>query len=151
MDSFNWKVLTLLTAKEIFTLVSLTVDNKTIENIKGKITFLENNEDPSDIEEVVVYGKIPRSSISIPTITGGMYSPDFMYIVKKSNGKKEINIVVETKDVEGQVVLRGTESTKIECAKIFFEMLSKDGYTVHFRDQLNNKQMRQIINEVLNS
>lgn len=112
---------------------------------------LEKMNITSDIEEVVVYGKIPRSSISIPTITGGMYSPDFMYIVKKSNGEKELNIVVETKDVEGQVVLRGTESTKIECAKIFFEMLSKDGYTVYFRDQLNNKQMRQIINEVLNS
>ena len=32
----------------------------------------------SDIEEVIVYGKIPRSSIAIPTITGGMYSPDFV-------------------------------------------------------------------------
>ena len=50
MDSFNWKVLTLLTGKEIFTLVSLTVDNITIENIKGIITFPENNEGPFRIE-----------------------------------------------------------------------------------------------------
>lgn len=50
MDSFNWKVLTLLTGKEIFTLVSLTVDNITIENIKGVITFPENNEGPFRIE-----------------------------------------------------------------------------------------------------
>ena len=45
--------------------------------------------------------------------------------------------------------LTGTEAAKIECARVFFEILSKEGYTVHFRDQINNKQMAQIINEVL--
>ena len=34
---------------------------------------------------------------------------------------------------------------KINCARVFFDMLSKDGYTVYFHDQLNNKQMAQII------
>ena len=103
----------------------------------------------SDIESVIVYGKIPRRSIAIPTITGGTYSPDFMYVVKKANGEKELNIVVETKDVENKTELRGNEWAKIECAKVFFENLSKDGYVVHFRDQLNNKQIKQIIDEVL--
>ena len=110
---------------------------------------LEKDNITADIEEVVVYGKIPRSSIAIPTITGSMYSPDFMYVVKKASGEKELNIVVETKDVEGQDVLRGNEAAKIECARVFFEILSKEGYTVHFRDQINNKQMAQIINEIL--
>lgn len=45
--------------------------------------------------------------------------------------------------------LRGTEKAKIECAKVFFNMLTADGYTVHFRDQLGNKQMAQIISEVM--
>ena len=112
---------------------------------------LEKDNITADIEEVVVYGKIPRSSIAIPTITGGMYSPDFMYVVRKATGEKELNIVVETKDVEGKDVLRGNEVAKIECAKIFFEILSRDGYIVHFRDQINNKQMAQIINEVMNT
>lgn len=112
---------------------------------------LEKDNITAGIEEVVVYGKIPRRSIAIPTITGGTYSPDFMYVVKKDNGEKELNIVVETKDVENKSELRGTEKAKIECARIFFENLSKDGYTVHFRDQLNNKQMKQIIDEVLDS
>ncbi len=111
---------------------------------------LEKDNITADIEEVVVYGKIPRSSIAIPTITGGMYSPDFMYVVRKATGEKELNIIVETKDVEGKDVLRGNEAAKIECAKVFFEMLSRDGYVVHFRDQINNKQMAQIINDVLN-
>lgn len=112
---------------------------------------LEQKNIMTDIDEVVVYGKIPRSSIAIPTITGGMYSPDFMYVVKKASGEKELNIIVETKDVENKSDLRGTEKAKIECARVFFDVLSKDGYTVHFRDQLNNKQMAQIISEVLNA
>lgn len=110
---------------------------------------LEKDNITADIEEVVVYGKIPRNSVAIPTITGGMYSPDFMYVVKKASGEKELNLVVETKDVEGREVLRGTEAARIECARVFFETLSQDGFTVHFQDQINNKQMAQIINEVL--
>lgn len=78
----------------------------------------------SGIAEVIVYGKIPRSSIAIPTIAGGTYSPDFMYVVKKSNGEKELNIVVETKDVENKSTLRGVEAAKIKCAEIFFQNLS---------------------------
>lgn len=103
----------------------------------------------SGIAEVVVYGKIPRSSIAIPTITGGTYSPDFMYVVKKSNGDKELNIVVETKDVENKSTLRGVEAAKIKCAEIFFKNLSAQGYNVHFRTQLNNKKMLQIVKEVI--
>lgn len=110
---------------------------------------LERKNIMADIKEVVVYGKIPRSSIAIPTITGGMYSPDFMYIVKKSTGEKELNIVIETKDVENKNNIRGTERANLKCARVFFDILSQDGYKVHFRDQLNNRQMAQIINEVL--
>ena len=110
---------------------------------------LEKDNITADIEEVIVYGKIPRASIAIPTITGGMYSPDFMYVVKHKNGNKELNIVVETKDVENKTNLRGTEKAKIECARVFFNMLSSDGYTVYFRDQLGNKQMAQIINDII--
>ena len=110
---------------------------------------LEKDNIMSDIEEVVVYGKIPRSSIAIPTITGEMYSPDFMYVVKRKSGEKELNVVIETKDVEGKSELRGIEKAKIECAKIFFNNLSKEGYVVKFHTQLNNKKMGQIINELL--
>ncbi|MDU5444874.1 MAG: type III restriction-modification system endonuclease, partial [Finegoldia magna] len=110
---------------------------------------LEQKNISTDIEEVIVYGKIPRNSIAIPTITGGMYSPDFMYVVRRATGEKELNIVVETKDVEDKTNIRGTENAKIECAKVFFDVLSEDGYKVYFHDQLNNKQMAQIIKEVL--
>lgn len=112
---------------------------------------LEKQNITSDIESVTVYGKIPRSSIAIPTITGGTYSPDFMYIVTRDSGEKEINVIVETKDVENKTELRGTEEAKIKCAELFFSMLEQDGYKVYFKTQINNKQMKQIIDEVLES
>ena len=40
-------------------------------------------------------------------------------MVKKANGEKELNIVIETKQVEGKSSLRGEEDMKISCAKIF--------------------------------
>lgn len=110
---------------------------------------LEKQNITSDIESVTVYGKIPRSSIAIPTITGGMYSPDFMYVVTRTSGEKELNVIVETKDVENKTDLRGTEEAKIKCAEVFFGMLEQDGYKVYFKTQINNKQMKQIIDEVL--
>lgn len=110
---------------------------------------LEQKNITSEVEEVVVYGKIPRKSIAIPTITGGTYSPDFMYVVKRKDGTKDLNIIIETKDVEGKTDLRGTEGVKIECAEVFFDALSEEGYTVHFEKQLNNKDLLQIINDIL--
>lgn len=109
----------------------------------------KENMTSSDIEEVVVYGKIPSSSIAIPTIAGGTYSPDFMYVVKKANGIKELNVIVETKGVENLSELKGTEKMKINCAKIFFETLEAEGYNVRFSAQINNKKMLQVIRESL--
>ena len=102
-----------------------------------------------EIEEVIVYGKIPRRSISIPTIGNDSYSPDFMYVVKKANGEKELNIVIETKQVEGKSSLRGEEDMKISCAKEFFNQLTLDGYKVSFKTQLNNNGIKSIIEEIL--
>lgn len=100
------------------------------------------------VQEVIVYGKIPRRSISIPTITGQSYSPDFMYVVKKTDGNKILNIIVETKDVKNESDLRKIEEVKINCAKEFFKQLSIDGYSVAFHEQINNKKMKQIIEDV---
>ena len=109
----------------------------------------KENIQAGDIQEIVVYGKIPKSSIAIPTITGQSYSPDFMYVIKKESGEKILNVIVETKDVENQTSLRGIEKAKIDCAKVFFEQLSIDGYEVKFKTQLNSKKIKEIINDVL--
>lgn len=128
-----------------------TPDRKYLYDSFAYDSPLEKENITADIDGVVAYGKIPRNSVAIPTIIGGMYSPDFMYVVKNVSEEKEFNLVVETKDVEGKDVLRGNESAKIECARVFFDTLSKEGYTVYFRDQINNKTMSQIVNEVQNS
>ena len=110
---------------------------------------LEKNNILEEVQEVVVYGKIPRRSIAIPTITGQSYSPDFMYVVKKTDGNKVLNVVVETKDVKNESDLRNIESVKISCAKEFFKQLTIDGYSVAFHEQINNKKMKQIIEDVV--
>ncbi|MDR2641556.1 MAG: type III restriction-modification system endonuclease [Planctomycetaceae bacterium] len=49
-------------------------------------------------ERVIVYGKLPRRSIKLPTYTGGTTSPDFVFAVKKKNSKEvELHLIVETK------------------------------------------------------
>lgn len=112
---------------------------------------LERENVLADIDEVIVYGKIPRKSVSIPTIADSSYSPDFMYVVKKSTGEHELNVVIETKAVESGTELRGNEKIKISCAERFFEQLKVDGYTVHFRRQINHESMLQIVKEIVNS
>lgn len=117
-----------------------------------KIVFdspLEKANIMTDIDEVVVYGKIPKSSVAIPTIVGENYSPDFMYVVKHKDGTKELNIVVETKLVENKSTLRGIEDAKIKCAEAFFKQLTIDGYTVSFHTQLSDKTVKQIIDDVI--
>ena len=105
----------------------------------------------SDIQEVVVFGKIPRKSISIPTITSESYSPDFMYLVRKKDGSKELNIIVETKGVDTPASLRDVEEKKISCAEVFFNQLREENpeLNIHFRSQLNNKQIMDIIGDVI--
>ena len=75
--------------------------------------------------------------------------PPYMCQTKHTNSDKERNIIVETKNVENKIDLRGTEKAKIDCARVFFDMITADGYTVQFRDQFGNKQITQIINEVM--
>ena len=95
-----------------------------------------------------VYGKIPRRSIAIPTLAG-MYSPDFMYVVKKKDGTTELNVVIETKDVKKREDLRGDEKVKIRCAERFFESLKEDGFAVKFRTQIRHEEMKNILDELM--
>lgn len=103
----------------------------------------------SEINEVVVFGKIPRKSIQVPLYFGGTTSPDFMYVVKKGTGH-EVNLIVETKDVDRSTTLRGIESLKIESAKKFFETLKNTGVNVVFKEQLKNDEIVPMI-KALNS
>ena len=102
----------------------------------------------SNIDEVVVFGKIPRRSVQVPLYFGGTTSPDFMYVIKKDNNT-EINFIVETKDVDKESTLRGTEKLKIASAKKFFEELKQEGINVSFEKQLKNDDIVSMIKKVL--
>ncbi|MBQ6963747.1 MAG: type III restriction-modification system endonuclease [Paludibacteraceae bacterium] len=125
-----------------------TPSNKYLYESIAYDSDLERKDILSDIEDVVVFGKIPRRSIAIPTIIDN-YSPDFMYVVKKKDGQKELNVVIETKGVEGKTDLRATEQIRIECAKKFFEQLKIDGVDVKFCTQINNKAVKNIVEELM--
>jgi type III restriction enzyme len=112
---------------------------------------LERKNIMENIQDVVVFGKIPRKSISIPTIGNDSYSPDFMYVVNKKDGQKELNIVIESKDISNEAVLRGEEAMKINCAEKFFNQLTLDGYKVSFKKQLNTNGVKSIIEEISNN
>ena len=131
--------------------ISLEAGTPSTKYLYDKIAFdsdLEKKNIVADVEDVIVFGKIPRRSIAIPTIIDN-YSPDFMYVVRRKDGTKELNVVIETKDVEGKTALRGTERARIECAETFFKQLQADGFEVNFRTQINNQEMAKIINELM--
>jgi len=72
-----------------------------------------------------------------------------MYVVNKKDGQKELNIIIETKDIDNASVLRGEEAMKINCAEKFFNQLTLDGYTVSFKKQLNSNGVKTIIEEII--
>lgn len=102
----------------------------------------------SDIDEVVVFGKIPRRSVQVPLYFGGTTSPDFMYLIRK-NGDFEINFIVETKDVESDTALCGSENLRIASAKKFFETLKSEGLTVTFEKQMSRDDIVGMIERML--
>lgn len=112
-------------------------------------SWLELQNMKTEIDEVVVYGKIPSKSICIPTVASSNYSPDFMYVVKKADGTKELNIVIETKAYDKESKIASDEETKISCAEEFFKEMIANGYTVHFRKQINSTAVKNIIDELL--
>lgn len=106
---------------------------------------LEKKNIMSNEDEVIVFGKIPSKSIRIPLIDGASYSPDFMYVIKKDNDIKELNLVIETKDYKNYDMIPSDQQFKIDCAKKFFEQLKQDGYDVKFKVQINNTQISNLI------
>lgn len=103
----------------------------------------------SNVDQVMVYGKIPRRSIKVPLYFGGTTSPDFMYVLKKDKGRMAMNFIIETKDVEKQTDLRQSEQLRIAAAKKFFESMEEAGVEVAFRAQLKNDDIVSMIKQVL--
>lgn len=112
-----------------------------IKDIKAKNDAVQ----PSDRMMAKLHADFPQCF----TNEGKFDLENFMYVVKKKDGSKELNIVVETKGVEGKSSLRKEEQVRIDCATKFFEQLQLDGYEVNFQTQINNKTMTQIVKELI--
>lgn len=100
-----------------------------------------------NIQEVIVYAKIPKNSIRIPLVGGGSYSPDFAYVVKDTSGKSALNLIVESKGKK-EIALSDEEKKKISHAEKFFSSLSQE-ITVKFEKQLAGKSMVDVIRSAL--
>ncbi|MBW8454600.1 MAG: DEAD/DEAH box helicase family protein [Pseudomonas sp.] len=72
--------------------------------------------------EVVVYAKLPRGFL-IPTPVGD-YNPDWA-ISFKAGSVRHIYFIAETKGSMSSLKLREIENTKIECARRFFDEISR--------------------------
>ena len=102
----------------------------------------------SNIDEVVVFGKIPRKSIQVPLYFGGTTSPDFMYIIKKDNDY-QLNLIVETKDVKKNSDIRNEEEHRILSAEEFFKQLKADGVNISFKKQIKSDDIIKIIKDLI--
>lgn len=102
----------------------------------------------SSIASVEVYGKIPRRTVRIPTYADGTYSPDFMYVIKRNDGKKQLNLVVETKDKDKDHI-DPEERRKFTAARKLFEKLQAEIPNVCYCPQLSKQDMTTIIESAI--
>ncbi|MFN3426890.1 MAG: type III restriction-modification system endonuclease [Candidatus Thermochlorobacter sp.] len=105
---------------------------------------LEKSNIQTNIEEVIVFTKIPKNSIKIPVAGGKSYSPDFAYVVKKLTGEQTLHFVVECKNYPNETGLNEEEKLKIKHAEKFFDGKVK----IHFRTQFSNDKIVNLIKEL---
>lgn len=104
----------------------------------------------SIMDEIVVYGKIPRRSIRVPIYFGGTSSPDFMYVLKTKDGKLSLNFIIETKDYDAKSDLRGAEERRIEAAQKFFDSINTNqDIQVKFTPQFKHDDITDMIKDIL--
>ncbi len=106
---------------------------------------LEKENIKTNLEEVIVFTKIPKNSISIPVVGGETYSPDFAYVLKFKDGNKKLYFVVESKNVVDNESLRKREIQKIKHAELLFGNLIK----IKFKTQFSSDEIKSLINEIL--
>jgi type III restriction enzyme len=106
---------------------------------------LEKENAKKELQEVVVFTKIPKNSIKIPVAGGKSYSPDFAYVLRYGDGSKKLNFIVETKNVAGDQALRDEERQKIRHAEQFFQ----GNVTIKFRTQFTNDKIQSLLKEIV--
>ncbi|EON5068243.1 type III restriction-modification system endonuclease [Escherichia coli] len=99
-----------------------------------------------EVRSVIVFTKIPKNSIKIPVAGGYTYSPDFAYVVNTSKGDY-LNLIIETKNVDGKRELRHEEHDKIKHAQKLFEQISKS-IKITFMTQFSGDKIHDLIKKL---
>jgi type III restriction enzyme len=69
-------------------------------------------------DKVVVYGKLPKKAIKLPTYTGGTTTPDFIYAIKKDNSDEvALHFIVEIKSDN----MRESDKIAVSAQQSFFK------------------------------
>lgn len=88
-------------------------------------------------DKVIVYGKLPRRSIKVPTYTGGTTTPDFIYAIDKGSGKIEVNLLIETKASD----IRMGEERAVQAQRRLFANIE----SVQWRKVVSANEISQIL------
>ena len=105
---------------------------------------LEKQNIKTNINEIIVFTKIPKNSIKIPVAGGSSYSPDFAYVLKLKDGEQKLYFIVETKGVNTIEDLRNQEKYKIKHAEKFFNNQIK----IQFQTQFKEDEIIKLINQL---
>lgn len=123
-------------------------DERVAENYFFEELFYDSELERANIKEnindVVVFTKIPKNSIKIPVAGGKSYSPDFAYVLNFKSGRKKLYFIVETKNVDSSDDLRHEEIQKINHAKKLFG----GNIQIEFETQFNNNKIADLIREI---
>lgn len=123
-------------------------DERVAENYFFEELFYDSELERANIKEnindVVVFTKIPKNSIKIPVAGGKSYSPDFAYVLNFKSGRKKLYFIVETKNVDSSDDLRHEEIQKINHAKKLFG----NTIQIEFETQFNNNKIVDLIREI---
>lgn len=143
----NWKVKEEINASDIWVLFS---ENQVANNYLFEELFydsdLEEENIKTNINEVIIFSKIPKNSIKIPVAWWKTYSPDFAYVLNFDDWKEKLYFVVETKNTEEEN-LRLEELQKIKHAEKFFNNWIK----IKFETQFKWKKIIDLIKNILKS
>jgi len=93
-------------------------------------------------EEVVVFGKLPKSCIKVPKYTGGTTSPDFIYAIRQGENIK-VNLFVEAKPDNK----RDSDKEAVRSQKRFFEKMHD--LNIEWREILSDQSICNVINDLL--
>jgi len=104
---------------------------------------LEKENIQKNLNEVIVFTKIPKNSIKIPISWWKSYSPDFAYVLNYKDWEEKLYFVVETKNADEES-LRGEEKQKIKHAEQFFN----DSIKIKFKKQFKSENIKSLIEKI---